>query len=121
MTLVATWPLSFYDLLTSRNPAGFSGKTSPVSSQAQADGILVPSSGRWGNSGMGSPTESWTLLISESPNLAAECFLSDIMETGDGRLLFSLKEKPLAQVRKRIPQRFKGERMVAALGGTDGN
>jgi hypothetical protein len=70
---------------------------------------------------MGSPTEFLTLKISECPSAAVASSLSDIMETGDGRLQYSLREKPLAQVRKRMPERFKSKRMLAVLGGTDGN
>src|SRR5690348_1425808 len=83
MILVATWPSSFFDLWTSRSQDGSSGKTSPVSCQAAEDGILVPSSGRFSNSGMGSPTESWTLNTSEFPSAAVESLLSDILEIGD--------------------------------------
>jgi hypothetical protein len=40
-------------LLTDIGPSGWFGRTSPASCQAEADGILVPFSGRWFNSGMG--------------------------------------------------------------------
>ena len=47
---------------------GLSGKTSPASCHQTEDGILEPSLGRWGNWGMGGPTESWTLNGSEWPS-----------------------------------------------------
>src|SRR5690348_12519997 len=81
MIHVATWPSSFFDLLISKSLDGSSGKMSPVSCQAATDGILVPSSGRFSNSGMGSLTESWTLNTSEFPSVAVESLLSDILET----------------------------------------
>lgn len=76
--------LHLYSLQSSRNTgrSGSSGKTSPVSCQVQADGILVPSSGVWKNSGMGSPTEFWTQNISESHNSADVSSLWDVLETG---------------------------------------
>jgi DNA (cytosine-5)-methyltransferase 1 len=40
--------------LTNIAPDGWFGRTSPASCPATEDGILVPSSGRWANSGMGS-------------------------------------------------------------------
>jgi hypothetical protein len=51
------------------------------------DGILEPSSGRWLNSGIVSPTECWTLSGSEWPSegggFLSLVYLSDILETGD--------------------------------------
>src|SRR5690606_12951456 len=66
-TLVATWRWSFFRLLAEHGPSGWSGRTSPVSCRRTKDGILEPSSGGWRNSGMGSPTEYWTLSTSEYP------------------------------------------------------
>ena len=83
MTLMAVWPSSFFDLLGSGALGGLSGKTSPVCCQHMEDGILAPSSARWKNSGMGGPTECWTLDISESRRDAVESSLSRILETGD--------------------------------------
>ncbi len=53
-TTVATWHSSIYALLTDLLRAGLFGKTSPVCCHQEVDGTLVPSSGRWQNSGMGS-------------------------------------------------------------------
>ena len=60
--------------------AGSSGRTSPVSCPATADGTLAPSSGRWSNAGMASPGECWTLSTSECPSDAVESSLSDVLE-----------------------------------------
>jgi hypothetical protein len=83
LTLVATWPSSFSDFLTSTGLAGSSGRTSLVSCLRQADGTLAPSSGRWQNSGMGSATECSTLSTSEYPSDVVASSLSGILETGD--------------------------------------
>ena len=79
-----TSPLSILEFLITTNPNGLFGKTSPVCSVQTEDGILVPSSGRWLNSGMGSPTECLTLNISEAPlSGGGGSLLSDILETGN--------------------------------------
>jgi hypothetical protein len=83
MMIVATWPSSFLNLLREHGPDGWFGRTCPVSCQATEDGTLVPFSGAWSNSGMGSPTECLTLNTSEWPKDAAVCLLSDTLETGD--------------------------------------
>lgn len=95
-------------------PAGWSGKTSPVSCQAARDGTLVPSSERWGNSGTGGPTESWTLSTSEHPaflgrphNGGVVCSLSDILETGDLPQRFFLSQKACKGILHRAEKRGK--------------
>src|SRR6056300_67040 len=70
-------------LLHNISPSGWFGRTSPASCLATEDGILAPFSGRWQNSGMGSPTECLTLNISEWPKGASVCSLSDTLETGN--------------------------------------
>lgn len=59
---------------------GSSGKTFPASCPATKDGTLAPSSGRWLNSGMGSPTECLTLNTSEFHSGADVSLLSHILE-----------------------------------------
>src|SRR4051812_43689845 len=81
-TTVETWHSSFLNWLIACAPAGWFGRTCPASCHRTADGILVPSSAGWSNSGMGSPTECWTLSSSEYPSVAAVCSLSDVLETG---------------------------------------
>src|SRR5690625_2001133 len=63
-------------------PVGSLSKTSLASCHQVADGTWESSSGRWGNWGMGGPTESWTLNGSEWPSDGAACSLSDMLETG---------------------------------------
>ena len=106
-TTVVTWPSNFFDLLNEKGPNGLSGKMSPASCQATEEGILVPSSGRWSNAGMGSPTESWTLNTSEWHNAAAVCSLSDILETGDVPALYCLSAKACAGIIRRAEKRGK--------------
>ncbi len=67
--------------LTRLKASGSSLKTSPVSSTPNEDGTWESSSGRWQNSGMAWRGECWMLSTSESPNAAAECSLSDVLET----------------------------------------
>ena len=81
-TSVATWPSNILGWLAESAPAGWSGRTSPASCQAMEDGTLVPSSGAWANSGMGSPTECLTLSTSAAPRRARVCSWSRIMEIG---------------------------------------
>ena len=93
---------------------GLSGKTSPVSCQADEDGILVPSSGRWGNWGMGGPTGSWTLNGSEhngipvpSRSAGDVCSLSDVLEIQPLPPRFSLSAKACAGILRRAERRGK--------------
>ena len=76
-------PLPMLEFLTSLDPSGAFGKTCQVSSVAMEDGILVPFSGRWLNSGMGSHIGCLTLKTSESHKDAEECLLSDVLEIGN--------------------------------------
>lgn len=81
-TSEATSPLSTAEFCKSLDPSGSCGKTSQESCRRQEDGTLVPSSGRWLNSGMGSLTEFLTLNTLEYPNDAVESSLLDVLETG---------------------------------------
>jgi hypothetical protein len=83
MICVETWQSSFAEYLKHLNPDGLSGKMSLESCQATKDAPLAPSSGKWRNAGMVSPTESWTLNISESPKDAAGSTPSAILATGE--------------------------------------
>lgn len=82
LILVGTSRFDSVRSLASFVHGGSSGKTSPTSCELTGDGLLVPSSGGWLNSGMGSRTAFLTLDSSESRNAAEECSLSDIIETG---------------------------------------
>ena len=116
-TLVATWPLNSVALLTRQNPSGLFGKMSPASCQVTEEKILVPSSGRWGNSGMGSLTEFLTLNTLELHKDAEESFLSDTLEIGDLPQRFYLSPKACAGILRRAEVRGKNlpERLREAL------
>ncbi len=75
--------IEFADLLADSGPYGWCGRTSPASCPSTMDGRLEPSSGCWSNSGMGSPTEFWTLSISEYPSDGVASLLSAVLETGE--------------------------------------
>jgi hypothetical protein len=68
---------------------------------------LVPSSGDWGNSGMGSPTECLTLNTSAWPSDAAVCSLSDILETGALPQRFYLSPRACEGILRRAAKRGK--------------
>ena len=107
LTRVATWHSSFSSLLVAHAPAGWYGRTSPVSCRLRVDGTSEPSSEGWQNSGMGSPTESWTLSFSEFPSDAAVSSLSDILETGDVPRRFYLSAKACRGILRRAEKRGK--------------
>jgi hypothetical protein len=65
------------------NPKRPPKNPSPVSCRPSEGGILMPTSGVWGNSGVGSPTQCWTFKTSQSPRYAVHSSLSDILEVGD--------------------------------------
>jgi hypothetical protein len=107
MTSVVNSPLSLSDWLHAYARAGSSGKMSPVFCPAQEDETLVPSSGRWANSGMGMPTECWTLSSSESPNAVEECSLLATLETGVLPRRFFLSAKACSGILRRADKRNK--------------
>jgi len=107
MMIVATWRLSFLDLLNEKGPSGWFGRTSPASCHQTEEGILVPYSEAWSNAGMGSLTECLTLSISEWPKDAAVCSLSDTLETGDLPQKFFLSAKACAGILRRAEKRGK--------------
>jgi hypothetical protein len=106
-TRVVTSCSHILPLLNDMLPSGSSGKTSPVCCPATEDGTLEPSSGRWGNSGMGSLTECWTLSISEWPSDASVCSLSDTLETGDVPQRFYLSAIACRGILRRAEKRGK--------------
>ena len=95
--------------------AGSFGKTSPVSCHRTEDGRLAPSSGRWANSGMGGPTESWTRSMCEwtdtlvpSPSDDGVCSLSHVLEDSrDVPERFYLSPKACAGILRRAERRGK--------------
>ena len=98
-------PLPIVEFLTTLDPSGLFGKTCQVSSVQEKEGILDPSSERWLNSGMGSPTECWMLNTSESHKDADECLLSDILETGDLPQKFFLSPRACKGILNRAGKR----------------
>jgi hypothetical protein len=113
-TRVATSCLPILPLLQNFGPAGWYGKTSPACCHLTEEGILEPSSQGWANSGMGSPTEFWTLSTSEwnhtiAPSLNDDgvCSLSDVLETGDVPQRYFLSAKACAGILRRAEKRGK--------------
>ncbi len=106
-TRVATSCSPTVPLLNAIAPAGWYGRTSPVSCHLTEDGILEPSSECWQNSGMGSPTGFLTLNTSEWPSDAAVCLLSDTLEIGTVPQRFYLSDKACAGILRRAEKRGK--------------
>jgi hypothetical protein len=98
---------------------GLSGKTSPVSCHPTEDGILVPSSARWGNWGMGGPTGCWTLNGAEhtgihAPSRSADAessslvaSLSEVLETESLPPRYSLSGRACSGILRRAERRGK--------------
>ena len=106
-TSVVNSPLSLSDWLNGYVRAGSSGKTCLESCRVEEEGTLVPSSGRWRNSGMGMHTECLTLNTSEWPSDAVVCSLSDTLETGVVPQRFFLSAKACAGILRRAEKRGK--------------
>ena len=96
-----------WDFLINLDPSGAFGKTCQVSSVPTEDGILVPSSGRWANSGMGGPSASLMLSTLEYHKDAAESSLLDVLETGSVPQRFFLSPKACAGILRRAKVRNK--------------
>src|SRR5271166_6088894 len=103
----AVSPSSLCILLDGFAPAGWFGRTSPASCRLTEAEPLVPSSGSWGNAGMGSPTEFLTLSISEFHSGAGASSLSDILEIGDLPQRYFLSPKACAGILRRAEKRGK--------------
>ena len=112
MTSVLCSRSSFCDWLAEHGPLGSFSRTSLESCRSAEDGSLVPSLGRWLNSGTGGPTESWTLNTCEWTGLDGlslsddgVCSLSDILETGDVPQRFFLTAKACRGILRRAARR----------------
>jgi len=92
-----------------------SGKTSPASCRQEAAGTLAPSSGAWQNSGMGGPTDAWTLATSESPSDAAESLLSAIVGPGSERPRCSLTPRQARRLAERLEKYGQGDSLLAEM------
>lgn len=106
-TRVVTSCSPFSHLLSENSPDGSFGRMSPVSCRVTEDGILVPSSEGWQNSGMGGPTESLTLSITEWPSDADVCLLSDVLETQEVPLRYYLSATACRGILRRAAKRGK--------------
>ena len=120
MTHVVSSCSPLVPLLHATGPAGWFGRTCPVSCHQTEDGTLVPSSGSWHTSGMGSPTAFWTLSLCEwtatlvpYPNDGSVCSLSDVLETGEVPPRYFLSAKACAGILHRAGKR--GKRLPALL------
>jgi len=107
LTHEATLCSPFSLWLKERSQGGLSGKMSPVCCQVTEEGILQPSSLRWGNSGMGSPTGFLTLSTSEWPKDAEESLLSHTLETGDLQQRYYLSPTACRGILRRAEKRGK--------------
>ena len=129
--LEAISPSPTLPLLTDIGLGGSSGKTYPVFCRAAEDGTLVPSSGRWGTSGMGGLTGYSTRSLCEHAdslgpfrNDDAVCSLSDILETGDVPQRFYLTARACQGILRRAGKRGKElppplARALAAVAGSE--
>ena len=114
MTSVVTWRSNFVSLLAALAPNGSYGRTSPVCSAWTAGELSPPSSEGWQNAGMVSPTECWTLSLSESTGLDGlslnddgVCSLSDVLETGDVPPQYYLSARACRGILRRAVNRGK--------------
>ena len=107
MTRAGTSPSPSLQSLTDTVLAGSFGRTCPASCQVTEDEILVPSSGAWGNSGMGGLTGFSMPNTSEFPSDAAVCSLSDVLEAGPVPQRFFLSPKACAGILRRAEKRGK--------------
>ena len=111
---VAIWPSSIADWLNASAPAGSFGRTSPVSCRREKGGTLAPSSGHWKNSGMGGPTERWTLSTTVWHSGASVCSLSDVLEErGSVPQRYYLTPRACAGILRRAERR--GRRLPVPL------
>jgi hypothetical protein len=112
VTTVATWHSNFAGLLVAHAPSGSFGKTFPASCHWTGEMPSPPSSEGWQNAGMVSPTECWTLSLSEWTGLDGlslsddgVCSLSDILETGDVPQRYYLSARACAGILRRADKR----------------
>ena len=114
LTLAETSASPSLQSLTDIVPSGFSGRMSPASCRVTEDGILVPSSGDWGSSGMGGVTgfsmrnmSEWTAMSGPSRSDDGVCSLSDILETTAVPLRYYLSAKACRGILRRADRRGK--------------
>ena len=86
-------------------PVGFLLRTSLGCCRATKAETWEPSFGRWGNSGMGTPTGCLTLNTSEWPSDGGVCSLSDVLEMCDVPQKFFLSAKACRGILRRAGNR----------------
>ena len=89
-------------------PGGSSERMSLASCRAREARTWEPSSGSWGNSGMGGPTECWTLVTSEWPSDGVECSLSDVLVTQPVPPRYYLSQRAASGILQRVAKRREG-------------
>lgn len=104
---VAVSGLSSIESLASFGPGGSSSRMFPGFSPRIRDATSPSSSTAWTNSGTASHGELWTLDISESPNGAVECSLSEVLETSPPPPRYWLSAKAAAGILRRAERRGK--------------
>ncbi len=82
-------------------------KMSPAFCHPMGEETWVPSSGRWGNSGMGGPTQALTLNTLVWRNDASVCSLSDVLETGPVPQKYYLSARAARGILRRAEKRGK--------------
>ena len=104
----------FLQSLNILNPNGFCGKMFLASCHLTEEKILAASSEAWGNWGMGSPTEFWTLNGAEHTgiqepcrNAEGVCSLSDVLEITLVPQRFYLSAKACQGILRRAERRGK--------------
>ena len=123
MTPEAASCLGFLQSLSVTGLDGCSGKTCKVSSVQTEGETLAPSSGRWGNWGMGGPTECWTLEGSEFPRDVVASSLWDVLEIGEVPHKYFLSAKACAGFLRRSEEKMDRRlalAMSAVLGAGSG-
>lgn len=124
LTLVATSPSPSLPSLIGIVPVGFFGKMCPEFCHRTEDKRLLPSSGRWGNAGMGGPTGCLTLSMPESLSGAAASSLSDILDRGPVPQRYFLTARACAGILRRVEARKRKlppqlHHALAAVAGTE--
>jgi hypothetical protein len=94
------------ELLTSLSRLGLSLKMSPVVYPAKGDSTLPSSFNGWQNGGMAFPGGCLTLNITEWPNAAGVCLLSEVLET-DVAPKYFLSPRACAGILRRAEKRGK--------------
>ena len=108
LTHVVTYPSSISDLFSDLDQSGLCTKTSQVFCPRSLDQTFHPSSQRWLNAAMGSPTECWTLPTSAWPSVGKECSsLAAVLETGDIPQRYYLTAQAASGILRRARKRGK--------------